>query len=69
MRTLLLTLSALLLISIVGMYSCTKEKVESAVSKTTPSGEQLVSQVHWFMDAAKDVEGGKYLKSGEDGTG
>jgi len=64
MRTLLLTFTAIF-ISIVTMISCTKEKVESTVSKTTPSDEQLVSQVHWFMDAAKDVKEGKYLKSGE----
>lgn len=65
MRTLLLTLSALLLISIVGMYSCTKEKSETATPAAALSDEQIVSQVNWFMDAAKEVKEGKYLKSRE----
>jgi hypothetical protein len=65
MRTLLLTLSALLLISIVAMYSCTKEKSETATPSAALSDEQIVSKVNWFMDAAKDMKEGKYLKSGE----
>ncbi len=64
MRTLLLTLSAIL-ISIVTMISCTKEKSETATPAAALSDEQLVGQVHWFMEAAKDVKEGKYLKSGE----
>lgn len=64
MRTLLLTLTVIL-ISIVTMISCTKEKSETTILKTIPSDEQLVRQVNWFMSAAKDVKEGKYLKSGE----
>ena len=47
------------------MYSCTKEKSESATPAAALSDEQLEGQGHWFMDAAKDVKEGKYLKSGE----
>lgn len=64
MRTLLLTLTAIL-ISIVIMISCTKEKSEATTPAAALSDEQLVGLVHWFMDAAKDVKEGKYLKSGE----
>ncbi len=45
--------------------SCKKEKSETIAATTTQSDEQLVNNVHWFMDAAKDVKEGKILKSGE----
>jgi hypothetical protein len=45
--------------------SCKKEKSETIAPTTTQSDEQLVNNVHWFMDAAQDVKEGKILKSGE----
>jgi hypothetical protein len=64
MRSVLFTLTVLL-VSIVAMISCSKEKTETAISVAAPTDEQLVNQVHWFMDAAKNLKEGKYLKSGE----
>ena len=45
--------------------ACTKEKTEIMSPSNQVSDEQLVKQVTWFMDAAKEVKEGKKLKSGE----
>lgn len=44
------------------ILSCTKEKPIYSYSSIQQSDEQLVSNVHWFMNAAKDVKEGKILK-------
>jgi len=64
MKTLLFYASVTITLFIF-LSSCTKEKPDSPLVASPQSDEKLVSQVHWFMDAAKDVKEGKYLKSGE----
>lgn len=64
MKTLLFYASVTITL-LIFLSSCTKEKPDSPLAVSPQSDEQLVSQVHWFMDAAKDVKEGKYLKSGE----
>ena len=46
-------------------FACTKEKTELTTPGNPVNDEQLVNQVHWFMDGAKAVKEGKYLKTGE----
>ncbi|MEI8047019.1 MAG: hypothetical protein WCI92_06550 [Bacteroidota bacterium] len=45
--------------------ACAKEKTEVISQSNLVNDDQLVNQVNWFMDAAKDVKEGNYLKSGE----
>ncbi|MFZ4548187.1 MAG: hypothetical protein ACOYN4_12160 [Bacteroidales bacterium] len=47
------------------LLSCTKEKLDTSTLNPAPSDDKLVSQVHWFMDAAQDVKDGKTYKDGE----
>ncbi len=46
-------------------FACTKEKPEVTTPGNPVNDEQLVNQVHWFIDGAKAVKEGKYLKTGE----
>lgn len=47
------------------MLSCAKEKSDTSAPTVKQTDEQLVNQIKWFMNSAKDVEEGKILKSGE----
>ncbi|MFZ4707149.1 MAG: hypothetical protein ACOYMF_14180 [Bacteroidales bacterium] len=58
-------LMALTLLSMVIMVSCTKDRTKPSSSITEQTDEQLISQVQWFMNSAKNLEEGKYFKDGE----
>jgi hypothetical protein len=56
--------SGIILLLLVAM-SCAKEKTEVTTTGIPVNDKELVNQVHWFIDGAKEVKEGKYLKTGE----
>lgn len=60
-----ISIFAISIISFMILSSCTKEKPVSTTPFISQTDEQLVSKVNWFMKAAKELEKGRYMKSGE----